>query len=156
MSRILGILLVLGLTASLLGCGILDAVATGSEDPHQSDQVGCLDGQFFMVEWYVDNGTGTVPLACVVVPASHVEFVVNTSPKRVLTVIRQSCSDGSPPYNFAALSNGQIPAGAAPTSASLISDIDGNVLSTETIPLSQQVPIPSCSWTEAMFHFSLQ
>lgn len=128
MSRILGILVILGLTAPLLGCGILDAVATGSEDqPPTNSQVGCLNGQFFRVEWYVDSGPATQPLSCGVVPSSHVEFRVNTNPVEVLTVIG-FCSDGSPPYNFAGLSNGQIPAGAAPTSASLISDINGGGL----------------------------
>lgn len=148
-------LLLLLLAPSVSGCEIADVLdPEGDEQPLPNSQAGCLYGQFFTVEWYVDNGPGTSPLACRFVPASHVELLVNTQPEQTLS-ITGLCTDGSP-YNFEGSSSGKIPAGTMPTSASLVSDVDGGVLSVDNIPVSEQVPIPPCQSALAPLQFSLQ
>ena len=152
-------LLLLGLTAfaaaSLSGC-ILET-SSGSGGYGGPPSGSCLDNQYFVVQWEVDNGANTTPLACAQISA-HVELTLNTVPASVLTIPAQSC-DNRQLYNFVGASNTQITVGTAVTSASLISDSSataGSVLSTAAVPPNLQAPIVACTSTVVSFQFPLQ
>ena len=150
-------LLLLGLTGLggvLPGC-ILET--TDSPGPYGPGPGSCLDSQYFVVQWEVDNGTGTTALGCSQTPPSHVEVTLNTS--IVPLVIPASTCDDRVLYNFQGTSDTQIPVGTTVISASLISDVSGSagaVLSTAPVPANLQVPIVACSYTLLSFQFPLQ
>jgi hypothetical protein len=151
-------LLLLGLTAfaaSLSGC-ILET-SSGSGGYGGPSGGTCLDSQYFVVQWEVDNGTNTTPLACDQISA-HVELTLNTVPATILTIPVQTC-DNRLLYNFAGYSNTRLAVGTAVVSASLISDSSataGTVLSTAGIPPNLQYPIVACTSTVVSFQFPLQ
>jgi len=114
---------------------------------------GCLDSQYFVVEWEVDNGVGTSSLACAQAPASHVEVTMNTG-GAAMALGNVSCDDRYA-YNWVGATASSVPVGTAVVRADLVSDADGTSLSSAVVPTGQEVPIAACTGATLKFQFGL-
>lgn len=142
-------LLLLGftaLTASLSGC-IVETTHDRGDGPQ------CAPYQYFQVYWSVDTGNPNAPLLCDQVPPSHVELLTNNGTYQVGVGCRATPYMGFV-FDFLGSTNSGIPVGTYVTSANLVSDANGAVLS--TAPGSGgQYSIPACNSVILSFLFSL-
>lgn len=142
-------LLLLGftaLTATLSGC-IIETTSSGGSSAN------CAENQYFNVRWGVEQSLG-VNFTCVATPASHV--VLSTNAGTLLDVGAncqdgRTCSDGTP-CNWAGSTFDGLAVGTRVVSASLISDIDGSLLSSSDAP---QIAIQRCTSVELGFLFPI-
>lgn len=143
-------LLLLGFTAlagTLSGCII--------ETTSGNNSASCRDNQYFNVRWEVDNGSLATMFPCELTPNSHIELTTNTG--TLLAVGEQCvpngvCSDGSP-CNWAGSTVGDVPVGTYAVLATLLSDVNGAVLSSATPP---PLAIARCTSVDLSFQFPLQ
>jgi hypothetical protein len=158
--RTLWLLGLIGLCAPAAGCG--EAHHHGWDD---SGAGSCLANQFFEVQWGVDHGPGTLPLACADIRSMGSSVVVLTDaapPYDQLPVSygircddRWTCPDGTP-CNMDGTTASGVPAGTSIVEVDLIG-ANGAVLSAAVIDPRQTYlyAIDSCQYTVGPFPFTI-
>jgi len=148
MSRQLRTLLLIGVTLAA-GGGFGCFSNTGDRNGPS-----CSGGSYFRVQWGIDHGTGTIPIACAdaVSAAYSVELDTAAGPVPVSLYLictpNKVCSTGEPCYFYG--ETGVVPAGTTVLSGTLLSA--GAVVETVTIP---SVTVPQCDYAEAAFLFTI-